>query len=490
MPSGAPPRTQLDGMRAEVTRLRAEADELRALVEGMNCIVLRWDPRGRVLFLNTHGQEFFGYTMDELRGRSVVGTLVPPTETSGRDLAQLMEDILARPEDFLSNENENMRKSGERVWVTWRNRPLLDADGRLREIVSTGIDTTLRKRAEDASVASERQYRVLFQSTPVALLEGDASGLKAHLDNLTLAGVVDVDAYVEADPERLKQSIALIRTLDWNAALTDLLEARDEQGLDAAHVLIEAAGWRDTGGALVRAVAAGRVVWQEREATIRTLKGNRRDVVMRSTIIPGHEETFARVLVAVVDITERKHAEEVLRQSADTFRELAARDNLTGLFNTRHLYEALERLLRDGRVQGSPVSVVFLDIDHFKEVVDARGHLLGSRTIQEVGATIRRAVTDPAFAVAYAGDEFVVVLPGAGRAAALAFTEGLRRRISRTAYLRGEPEPIRLSASFGIATFPDDADDLQALLAEADRALFDAKTQGRNVVRVATGDPR
>src|SRR4029450_11408124 len=136
-------------------------------------IILRWDPEGRILYVNEYGQDYFGYTFGELIGRSVIGTIVPQTETSGRDL---------------SNENENMRRDGERVWVTWRNRPVLDEAGGLREIVSTGIDTSERKLADDALRDSERRYRVLFRATPVALLEGDASALRRHLDDALATG--------------------------------------------------------------------------------------------------------------------------------------------------------------------------------------------------------------------------------------------------------------------------------------------------------------
>src|SRR5262249_28352144 len=198
-------RAEADRLRAEVAVLReavrslsATVGEQRELVSNINSIVLRWDPEGRVLYLNEYGQDFFGYTLRELLGRSVVGTIVPQTETTGRDLAQLMHDVLRNPARYLTNENENMRRNGERVWITWRNRPVLDESGDLREIVSTGIDTTTRKRAEEALRESERRYRVLFQSTPVALLEGDASALKKHLDEVLAAGG-DVDA-IARDP--------------------------------------------------------------------------------------------------------------------------------------------------------------------------------------------------------------------------------------------------------------------------------------------------
>ncbi len=482
----------VDRLRAEVAVLReavrslsATVDTQRELLSNLNSIVLRWDPEGRILYLNEYGQDFFGYTLGELQGRSVVGTIVPQTETSGRDLARLMHDVLLHPERHLSNENENMRRDGERVWVTWRNRPVLDEAGRLRELVSTGIDTTTRKHTEDALRESERRYRVLFQSTPVALLEGDASALKVHLDE-TMAAGGDLDA-VARDPDALARCLALIRTTDWNAALVDLLEARDDQALDAVRALTEAVGVGRAGPEILRAVAAGRVASLERETSLQTLRGNRRTVALQATIVPGHEESFSRILLAVLDITARKQAEDALRASAENFQFLAVHDSLTGLYNTRYLYEALERLVEEGSGGSERFSVVFMDLDRFKRVVDRHGHLNGSRVIQEVASTVRTALPDGAFAVAYAGDEFVVVLPGFGKDAAAATAETIRARVAHTIYLAAAGQTVSLTMSLGVASFPDDATDVEGLLTAADRALFAIKEAGRNAVGRAAG---
>src|SRR4029453_11527150 len=496
MASDTPPadaRAEVERLHAEVAVLReavrslsATVAEQRDLLSNLNSIILRWDPEGRILYLNEYGQDFFGYTLGELLGRSVVGTIVPQAETSGRDLARLMHDVLHNPGHFLSNENENMRRDGERVWITWRNRPVLDDAGRLREIVSTGIDTSERKRAEDALRESEHRYRVLFQSTPVALLEGDASTLRAHLEDVLAAGS-DLDE-IARDPDALARCLAMIRTTDWNAALVELLEARADQAFDAVRVLAEAVGLGRAGPEILRAVAAGRMASLERETSLHTLRGNRRAVAVQATIIPGHEESLSRILLAVVDITARKQAEEALRASAETFQFLAVHDNLTGLYNTRYLYEALDRLVEEARTSGMRLSVVFMDLDRFKRVVDHYGHLNGSRVIQEVASTIRGALPEDAFAVAYAGDEFVVVLPGFGKDAAVGTAETIRSRVAHTIYLAAAGQTVSLTMSLGVATFPEDAADVESLLAAADRALFAIKHAGRTAVgRAATG---
>ena len=479
-------RAEVAVLRAAVRSLSATAAEQRDLLSHLNSIILLWDPEGRILYLNEYGQDFFGYTLGELLGRSVVGTIVPQTETSGRDLARLMHDLLREPGHYLSNENENMRRDGERVWVTWRNRPVLDEAGGLREIVSTGIDTTERKHAEDALRESERRYRVLFQSTPVALLEGDASALKSHLDEVLAAGS-DLDE-IARDPDALARCIAMIRTTDWNAALVELLEARDDQAFDAVRLLAEAVGLGRAGPEILRTVAAGRVASLERETSLQTLRGNRRAVTLKATVVPGHEESLARILLAVVDISVRKQAEAELLAIAQTFQFLAVHDSLTGLYNTRYLYEALERLVEEGRATGARFSVVFMDLDRFKRVVDQYGHLNGSRVIQEVASTIRSALPEGAFAVAYAGDEFVVVLPGLPKEAAVATAETIRTRVAHTIYLAAAGQTVSLTMSLGVATFPEDGAGVETLLAAADRALFAIKSAGRNAVgRAATG---
>ena len=158
---------------------------------------------------------------------------------------------------------------------------------------------------------------------------------------------------------------------------------------------------------------------------------------------------------------------------------LAIHDNLTGLFNTRYLYQSLNELIEAGKTNNSPVSLIFMDLDHFKYVVDTHGHLNGSRAIQQVALTIEQSLESPAYAVAYAGDEFVVVLPGFDQARARQKADEINSRIKSTVYLLDQGIEVRLQVSFGIATFPEHASDLTNLLGTADRELFKMKEEGK-----------
>lgn len=158
--------------------------------------------------------------------------------------------------------------------------------------------------------------------------------------------------------------------------------------------------------------------------------------------------------------------------------DLAVRDDLTGLYNTRFLYRSLQEMVDDRRGLG----LVFLDLDGFKKVVDTHGHLLGSRVIAEVAETIRQCLEPPDYAVAYGGDEFVVVLPGRDKPAALAKADQIRANMARTVYLAGHGREVKLTASFGVAAFPGDAQGLKDILALADQAMFRVKGRGKNAV--------
>jgi len=140
--------------RAEEQLVQSER-KYRELVEHANSIILRWDRAGRVTFLNEFGQRFFGYTEDEIIGRHVIGTIVPETESGGRDLEGLMDQICANPQAFERNINENMRRNGERVWISWTNRIETDAQGQPVEILSIGSDITASREAEERVRRSE-----------------------------------------------------------------------------------------------------------------------------------------------------------------------------------------------------------------------------------------------------------------------------------------------------------------------------------------------
>ena len=148
------------------------------------------------------------------------------------------------------------------------------------------------------------------------------------------------------------------------------------------------------------------------------------------------------------------------------------------VFAIKDLDQLIQKSAADGRI----FSLVFMDIDNFKQVVDTHGHLNASKALQEIAATIKTTLKKPAYGVAYGGDEFVLVLPGFDKQRALEMAETIRQRIKQTIYLQKAGLKVSISSSLGVSTFPFDADTLSGLLALADQAMFSVKERGKDSV--------
>jgi diguanylate cyclase (GGDEF)-like protein len=190
------------------------------------------------------------------------------------------------------------------------------------------------------------------------------------------------------------------------------------------------------------------------------------------------------------EIAERIKAEQELKRSKEKYRDLSIHDGLTGFYNTRYLYNAMETLIAESQREEKKFSLIFLDIDNFKRVVDTHGHLNGSQALVEVAHTIDQCLESPAYGVAYGGDEFVVVLPGLDHNQALEKARQIRASMLETIYLPSVNNGVHLQASFGVATYPDDAADIKSILAKADQAMFRIKTEGKNSVGGAGAHPQ
>lgn len=139
--------------------------DYKQLVQSTSAIILRIDLEGRITFINDHAQKFFGYSADEIVGRHAVGTIIPEKDSTGRNLTAMVDQIIAEPDRFHTNTNENIKKSGERVWLEWTNSGIFDVNGKLREFLSVGIDVTERKRAEQALFESERRLQFVLNNS-------------------------------------------------------------------------------------------------------------------------------------------------------------------------------------------------------------------------------------------------------------------------------------------------------------------------------------
>jgi len=167
---------------------------------------------------------------------------------------------------------------------------------------------------------------------------------------------------------------------------------------------------------------------------------------------------------------------------------LAITDDLTKLFNLRYLYRVLDTEVKRCRRYHSTFAIIFLDLDSFKLVNDTHGHLIGSKTLVEVARMLAGSLRDVDIISRYGGDEFVIVLPHTTVEMAYKIAARIQNDINRHSFLTEEGLSLKITASFGVAGYPDHAGDETELLRIADGAMYTAKGMGRNRVVVAS-DP-
>jgi diguanylate cyclase (GGDEF)-like protein len=233
-----------------------------------------------------------------------------------------------------------------------------------------------------------------------------------------------------------------------------------------------------------------------REGLARLLEQKRLEE-LNSTLLLKLEEQNATLATLLDRVRENERAlEDEVRRRTEELRvantelsRLALQDSLTGLKNRRAFEENYARELARAARNKAPLSVLFIDVDHFKSYNDTHGHPAGDRLLQKIAAlfdTGSVAAGRAADIVArYGGEEFVIVLPDTHKEGALVRAERVRQIVESTGFDGAASQPFgRITISLGVATYPDDANDDTELLLKADNALLQAKLEGRNQVRV------
>lgn len=263
-------------------QLQKSEKQYRELVENANSIILRMDSQGRILFFNEFAQRFFGYTADEIIGKSVVGTIVPATDSAGTDMQALINDIGRYPEHYHTNENENIRRDGTKVWISWTNKPFYDADGTLIDLLCVGNDITEKKVLEQALREKKEELERYFSLSLDLLCIASTSGefVKVNPQWRKVLGYSDAELVG-------RKFLELVHPDDIEATLHEMARLDDKQDSEN---------------------------FQNR---YRCKDGSYRWIEWRSSA-PNSDFIYA----VARDITDRKKAEEVLLHSEETFRNI------------------------------------------------------------------------------------------------------------------------------------------------------------------------
>ncbi len=358
-------------------------------------------------------------------------------------------DFFSASPDHFSFEALFRARDGRKIPMLFSRSTLKDDRDRPTGFMYFLTDLTELKITQEALKKAERRYRMMYENAVQGMFQSHLSGalIRANPAFARILGYASVDEVLSLE-DGAKQFY-------FHASdRVRMLQAVLKKGALVNHEL-----------RLKR--KDGQAVWIL--ANIRCIRNVEGKIILEGIL---------------VDNTRRKKLEQKLKNDRKKFKKLAIHNNLTGLYNTRYLYQKLDQIIAESKRTRKPFSLVFMDMDHFKHVVDTYGHLNGSRALKEVAATIKSCLQQPCFGVAYGGDEFVVVLPGFDKQRATRKLEQIRARMKATTYLTRAGHQVRLGASFGIATFPNDSDNREGLLALADQAMFHVKQTDKGTIGV------
>lgn len=419
-------------VRIDVTETKQREQELRKLsqaVEQSPAAVMITDTRGRIEYVNPRFEQVSGYSAAEAIGNNP--RLLKSGETSPEEYRALWQTLAAGR--TWRGQFHNRRKDGAIYWESASISPLRDDSGQITHYIAVKEDISARKRAEEQL----RLNATVFETTTEGIMVTDAENrIKTVNPAFTrITGYLEAEV-IDKDPR--------------------LLSSGRHDAAFFAHM------W----DRLLRHGAWSGEIWNRRK------DGTVFPTWMSLATIRNEQGQPAEFVSVFSDITQRKSDEEQIRYQANY-------DALTGLPNRTLLRDRLEQSLAAAHREEREIALLFVDLDRFKLVNDSLGHVAGDALLQQVAERMLALLRKSDTLARFGGDEFVVLLPevvaGSG---VVRVAEEIIAELTRPIQLAGRD--CFIGASVGIALYPSDGSDADALLRHADMAMYRAKEAGRN----------
>ena len=199
----------ISARKAAEEALRRSEAKYRELVENANSIIIRFNTEGRITFFNEYAQHFFGWSEEEIIGKNLLDTILPPTDSLGRDIASKLKDFFAHPEKYATNEIENICRNGRSAWVAWTNRPIRSPSGSTKEFLCVGVDITERKQAKEYIQSLTHQLLKAQENERLKISRDLHDHIAQDLSSLNIGLQTLFDGHENIDPE-LQEKLAYI----------------------------------------------------------------------------------------------------------------------------------------------------------------------------------------------------------------------------------------------------------------------------------------
>lgn len=418
--------------------LSFERESLHALFENAMEGIVFCDNTGTVLKANSVFCAMFGYFREEVLGENVDDLIAKGSEFI--EEARAFSAATAAGEN-IATESVRRRKDGSPIQVSFLGIPVFLSDGK---IFGYGIyrDISERKNTEESLRASEAKFRDLIEKMPNGFYTSTPEGFFVDA-NPAFVRMLGYDSLEELKTVHIPTAIYVHETErvqmhndNDNTEFVDRLETYRLKRKD------------------------GQVIWVEDHA--RYIKDGNGKVLFNQGICK--------------DITDRKKADEELIRLNRELMVSATTDRVTGLFNRQYFDEIIQREIAKSARYGTPLSMIMIDLDNFKQLNDTRGHLAGDRALSEIARTIRENIRSSDIAARWGGDEFILASP-TDSSQALALALKLQELLAGLDH--GGYGPV--TGSIGVSSFRD-GDDENSLTKRADRAMYEVKRRGGNGV--------